>query len=107
VCCELAQQPGPALQRVVGAEDLDAALRDIGRHSPADALAAAELVRALKRGSVYLVSRLDEDTVEELGMLPVAPDQISRLASRYDSCIVLSNAQYALARPVAKEAADP
>jgi nickel-dependent lactate racemase len=106
VCCELAQRPGPAMQRVVGAEDLDAALRDIGRHSPADALAAAELVRALKRGSVYLVSRLDEDTVEELGMLPVAPDQISRLAARYDSCIVLSSAQYAQARPLDKDAAD-
>ncbi len=98
VCCELSQQLGPALQRVVGADDLDAALRDIGRRNPADSLAAAELVRALKRGKVYLLSQLDEELVEELGMMPVAPDQLSRLAARYDSCIVLSNGQYALPR---------
>jgi nickel-dependent lactate racemase len=99
VCSELAERIGPALQRVVGADDLDAALRDIARHKPADALAAAELVRALKRGKVYLLSQLDEELVEELGMMPVEAEQLSRLAARYDSCIVLANAQYAQARP--------
>jgi nickel-dependent lactate racemase len=99
ICCELDQRPGPALKCVVGADDLDAALRDIARHKPEDALAAAELVRALKRGKVYLLSRLDEELVEDLGIMPVAADQVSRLAARYDSCIVLTNAQYAQARP--------
>ncbi len=99
ICCDLAERPPAALQQLAGADDLEEAMVDIGKHKPADALAAIELVHALRRGKVYLLSRLDEDLVEELGMSPVAAEQISRLASRYDSCIVLANAQYAVARP--------
>jgi nickel-dependent lactate racemase len=102
ICCDLAERPPAALQQIAGADDLEEALLDIGKHKPADALAAMELVHALQRGKVYLLSRLDEDLVEELGMSPVAAEQISRLASRYDSCIVLANAQYAVARPRAE-----
>jgi nickel-dependent lactate racemase len=99
ICCDLAERPAAALRQIAGADDLDAALLEIGKHKPADALTATELVHALQRGTVYLLSRLDEDLVEELGMSPVAAEQISRLASRYDSCIVLANAHYAVARP--------
>jgi len=99
ICSELAAAIGPALQTLVGADDLDAALADIAKRHPADSLPAMELVRALHRGKVYLLSRLDDELVEELGMSPVAADQLSRLAARYDSCIVLSNAQYSTAYP--------
>ena len=50
---------------------------------------------------------LAEDLVEELGMVPVAVEQISRLAARYDSSIVLANAHYALAQPCNELAAEP
>jgi nickel-dependent lactate racemase len=99
ICTDLSERLGPALQQIVGADDLDEALREIGEHRPADALPAAELVHALQRGKVYLVSRLDEGLVEDLGVSPVAAAQVSRVAGRYDSCIVLTNAQYALACP--------
>jgi nickel-dependent lactate racemase len=99
ICCDLADPPGPAVQRIAGADDPDAALRAVRGHRPADALAAAELAHALKRGKVYLLSRLDSDLVEDLGMTPIAADQIPRLVARYDACIVLSNSQYVLARP--------
>jgi nickel-dependent lactate racemase len=99
LCTDLAEAPGPALQQLRGADDQNEALHEIGKTQPVDALEASELAHALQRGKVYLVSRLDEDLVEDLGMSPVAADQISKLAARYDSCIVLANAQYALARP--------
>lgn len=45
--------------------------------------------------NVYLLSRLEEDYVEELGMGYVArADQISRLIRQHDSCILLGNAQH-------------
>ena len=106
ICTELAERPGPALQQVIGADDLDEVLHDIDKHPPSDALPASELVHALRRGKVYLISRLDEDLVEELGVSPVAADQLSKVAGRYDSCIVLTNAHYAMARPH-REASEP
>lgn len=48
-----------------------------------------------ERHNVYLLSRLEEDYVEELGMGYVArADQISRLVRQHDSCILLGNAQH-------------
>ena len=98
LCTDLSERPGPGIERVVGAEDLEQVEREIDDDRPADSLAALELIRAIQRGKVYLISRLDEDFVEDLGLLPVAPEQLSRLAARYGSCIVLENAQYAAPR---------
>jgi len=96
VCCELADAPGPALRRLIGAESRDSALRKIRKERPVDALPAAELARALDRGKVYLLSRLEASTVEELEMIHVAsPDELARLARLHDSCILLSNAPHA------------
>ena len=106
VCTDLAEEPGEALKRIAGADDPAAALGTIGKHKPRDLPAAAEIVRALDRGKVYLLSRLDQELVENLGLLPVEAEQLSRLAARYDSCIVLENAQYAVAHAV-DEAGSP
>ena len=63
-----------------------------------DSLAAVALVQALSESRVYLMSQLDEATVEELGITPVAsPAELARLATRHKSCILISNAQYAVA----------
>lgn len=99
ICTDLAQRPGPGLQQIIGADDLDEVLHDMSKHPPSDALAASELAHALQRGKVYLISRLDEELVEDLGVSPLAAEQLSRVAGRYDSCIVLTNAQFAVARP--------
>ncbi|MEX2112671.1 MAG: lactate racemase domain-containing protein, partial [Pirellulales bacterium] len=94
ICSELADEPGTALRRIAGAEDPAAALQSIGKHKPTDMQATAEIVRALERGKVYLLSRLDEELVENLGILPVQASQLSRLAARYESCVLLENAQH-------------
>ncbi len=107
ICCEISENVGPALQRLAGADDPQKAIRTIGRQKPIDAPVAAELVRAQQRGKVYLLSRLNDDLVEELGMVPIEPPQFERLATRYGSTILLPNAQYAMARPCDEIPGDP
>jgi hypothetical protein len=65
-------------------------------------LPAAELARSLERGKVYLVSDLPEDRVEALGIIPIGADDVSGIASRYDSVIVLPSAQFAQAWPASE-----
>ena len=95
VCCDLAVGPGPALQCMAGAPSRESALRQVSKERPVDALPAAQLVRALERHKVYLLSRLDASLVEDLDLIPLAgPDELTRLARQYPSCILLSNAPY-------------
>ncbi len=96
VCCELAEAPGAGMQRMAGARSRQAALRRIRKERPADALPAAQLARALDRGKVYLLSRLDPSLVDSLDMIHVeAPEELARLARRQKSCILLANAPQA------------
>jgi nickel-dependent lactate racemase len=97
VCCELAEAPGAAIQRMVGTRSRKAALRRIRKDRPPDALPAAQLAQALDRGKVYLLSRLDPSLVDALDMICLeAPDELARLARRHQSCILLANAPHAI-----------
>jgi nickel-dependent lactate racemase len=105
LCTELSAAPGPALEWIGRARDLPDAMRHIRKQHSPDASAAHELAEALQRARVYLLSRLDEAVVEELGMAPVAnAADIGRLARRHGSCILLGNAQYAQPTPVEETA---
>jgi nickel-dependent lactate racemase len=97
VCSRLQESPGPGLERIMGADDLFLALREIEQDKPYDSLPAAELARALERGKVYLVSDLPDDRIEALGLIPINADDVSGVVGRYDSSIVLANAHYAQA----------
>ena len=56
-----------------------------------------ELARALQRGPVYFLSQLDDETVEDLGLAPVASiDEIVRLAERHESFVVVEDSQNAV-----------
>jgi nickel-dependent lactate racemase len=93
VCCELSAPPGPAMQHLAGESSREAALRHVAKKRPVDALPAAQLAYALDRSKVYLLSRLDAAVVEELEMIPIGGvDELTRLAKKYRSCILLSNA---------------
>jgi hypothetical protein len=97
VCCNLAVEPGPALQQLAGEASRHDALRQIRRELPEDALPAAQLARALDRGHVYLLSRLDPSRVEDLNVAPLAgPQDVVRLVRRHPTCILLANAPHAL-----------
>ncbi|MFW6124769.1 MAG: hypothetical protein ACOC46_01365, partial [Pirellulales bacterium] len=97
VCCELSAEPGPALQRMVGAPSRREALQEIRAAKPVDALPAAQLARALDEVSVYLFSGLDPAMVEELEMVPIKEaEELKRLVRRHGSCTVLNNATRAV-----------
>ena len=98
LCTELAEDLGPGMQRLCNADDIERVLREISKERPADSLVAAELANALQRGPLYLMSRLDENVVEELGIANVTDkEELARLVARHDSCILIANAQHAVA----------
>jgi nickel-dependent lactate racemase len=84
--------PGPALQRLVGAEPAGpAALR--GAEGEADYPAARQVARALAWADVYLLSSLGDDVAEDLSMIPLGrPEEARRLAVASASCLLLSQA---------------
>jgi lactate racemase len=95
VCCEVSEGPGPAMQQMARLGSRGAAVRQVKKERPADALPAVQLAHALERHKVYLLSRLDPSVVEELDVIPIAqPDELHRLAHQHRFCILLSNAQY-------------
>ena len=95
ICCELATGPGAALSEVAEVQNLDVAYRAVRRQRSPDAAAASQLLRALEKNQVYLLSRLASDVVEDLGIAPIdAVGEISRLADRHSTCAVICNAQY-------------
>jgi nickel-dependent lactate racemase len=97
ICCDLSARPGPSLRRLARAKSLDAANIAVQRDQTPDALTATLLIRTLQHANVYLLSRLDEDCVESLGVAYIAsPDEVARLVSRHDSCILLQNAHQAM-----------
>jgi nickel-dependent lactate racemase len=99
VCCDLETPPGPAMQRLVGADSREEAVRQIRRDNPRDALPALQLARVLQTHRVYLLSRLGEELVEDLEMIPVGgPDELVRLAQRSPSCLLLADAAQAMVR---------
>jgi nickel-dependent lactate racemase len=98
ICTELEIKPGRAVRKIGRAHDLPAARRQISQERAADALPATQLALAMEKARVYLLSRLDESTVEDLGLVPVSDSaDIARLAGRHESCIVLENAQHVFA----------
>ncbi len=104
ICSELAAEAGPAVRYLAASESPQAALREIVRERPDDALVAAELAEAMGHGRVYLLSRLKSSAVEELAISPIeGPEQLQRLVAQHTSCILLANAQYAMATAAGEE----
>ncbi|HEY1785309.1 MAG TPA: lactate racemase domain-containing protein [Pirellulales bacterium] len=100
ICSDLREAAGPAVRWLASTESPETALREIVRERPVDALAAAQLVEAVSRCRVYLFSGLAPGPIEDLGLIPVeGAEQLQRLAAQQSSCILLANAQYAIAVP--------
>jgi nickel-dependent lactate racemase len=98
ICSDLEAPLGPTLGHLVGNSDWESYERGARSDKEVDSWPAWQLVRALQRGPVYFLSQLEEELVEEMGLAPLTDfDQLARLASRHESCIVLDDAQYAVA----------
>jgi hypothetical protein len=97
ICSNLDERPGESLGRLIGSTDLAATERRLFRDHAEDSWPAWQLVRALQRGPVYFLSQLETETVEDLGLAPVANiDELARLTSRHESVIVLEDSQHAV-----------
>jgi nickel-dependent lactate racemase len=97
ICSALDRPPGKSLSRLIGSQDFAAVERKARNDHTADSWPAWQLARALQRGPVYFLSRLDGDTVEDMGLAPVADvEELVRLAGRHESCIVLDDSQHTL-----------
>lgn len=94
LCTQLAEPVGRSVGRLIGAGDLNRVAKKIASDAAADSWTAHELLTAINRGPVYLMSRLDDDLVEELGLAPLhSTAELSRLAQRRKSCLLLEDAQ--------------
>jgi hypothetical protein len=97
LCCDLEDEPGPAIEQLRALSSRPTALKQIRNQRPADALPATQLAQAMERAKVYLLSRLDESLVDDLEIARIGePGEVARLAGRHESCILLSNAPHAM-----------
>ena len=95
ICSDLKERPGRSLRRLVGANSLDHAEQAIQKDRTADAVTAQLLINALRQARVYLLCKLDEETVEDLGMAYVSEaKELATLSRQHDSCMVLGNAHH-------------
>jgi nickel-dependent lactate racemase len=97
LCTQVSRPPGPALRRIGGLDDYEAKQRALRKQATFDAQTAALLTNLLERNRVYLLSELEDETVEDLGLAYVADEQeIVRLSRLHESCILLGDAQNAM-----------
>ncbi|NLF67693.1 MAG: DUF2088 domain-containing protein [Candidatus Anammoximicrobium sp.] len=96
LCTDLRCPPGPALQLLASLNDSPELLREIRRARTPDAISASLLVEARERTQVYLLSGLDGETVEGLGVGYIAnEDEVDHLCQQFDSCLLLADAHRA------------
>jgi hypothetical protein len=69
---------------------------DVPETPSLDTVRPRRMIPALRDVSLFLLSGLNEQLVEDLGMVPITrPSEIANLCHRHERCIVLSNAQHA------------
>ncbi len=97
VCCELAERPGPAMQRLIGAESLAELRKSVRHHKHVDSLPTLELAEARQRARIYFRSRLEASVVEDLGMMPLeTDDELVRLVAQHKSCTLMCGAAHVM-----------
>ena len=96
LCTDLRCPPGPALQLLTLLNDAPETLREIRRARTPDAVSASLLAEARERTQVYLLSGLDGETVEDLGLGHICnEDEIGHLCQQFDSCLLVADAHRA------------
>ncbi len=96
LCTDLRCPPGPALQLLSALNDAPETLREIRRARTPDAVSASLLVEARERTQVYLLSGLDGETVEDLGVGYISnEEEVEHLCQQFDSCLLLADAHRA------------
>lgn len=98
LCTHLCQAPGPALRHLARGNRTDEEIdRSLRRERSPDTHSATLLAHVQRRVRVYLLSGLDRDLVEDLGLgHVVSPEGVQRLSRQHGSLILLGNAQHAM-----------
>jgi nickel-dependent lactate racemase len=96
LCTDLCCSPGPALRKLAASSDPSEALGAIRRDRSPDAVSAALLIDAARRTTIYLLSGLEREFVEDLGLGYVSrADEINRLSRQYGTCTLVADAHRA------------
>ena len=98
ICCELESVPSSdsAIRQLADEAELSVASHAIRGEESVDAVAAARLLTAREQANLFLLSRLEEDLVSELGFAHIEQmEEVARLGNRAESCILISSAQFA------------
>jgi nickel-dependent lactate racemase len=96
VISDLDQPEGPAATLLRRTQDPEELLRPLKKEHVADGNHILQLIEALRRARVYLLSRLPPEVVEELGMIPLASEtELLKLLTTIPQCLVLPNAHCA------------
>lgn len=95
VLSDLSAAPGPGIDLIRSSRSAKAARLPLRKAAPPDVLPATQIASAAEWASVYLLSRLDPQIVEEAFMTPIEnSNQVTRLLETCDGCVVLDGAQY-------------
>jgi len=86
---------GPALKRLIDADDPKKAAAFLrGHEGDDDFVAARRLAYALSRADVFLLSRLPQRLVEDLSVVAIEhPEQARRIVAQSGSCLFVSQAE--------------
>ena len=96
VISDLDQPEGPAATLLRRTQDPEELLRPLKKEHVADGNHILQLIEALRRARVYLLSRLPPEVVEELGMIPLASEtELLKLLTTIPQCLVLPNSHCA------------
>ena len=92
---ELSAELTPGLELLRQSQSARDALQPLRKLSPVDLLPASQSAQAADWADVYLLSRLDEDVVADLFMLPLKDEQgVRRLLDNQKSCVFVEGAQH-------------
>lgn len=99
VLSNLQAEPGEGLEILRDAREPSEALKPLQSFAPPDLVPASQVAAAADWASVYLLSRLPDDLVEELFLIPLEDERgAQRLLAGDESCALLESAQFAAGR---------
>jgi hypothetical protein len=83
------------MELIAAAQSPRDALKPLRTQLPSDLTAATQCATAADWASIYLLSQLEEDQVENLFMLPLENvAEVERLLQTADSCAFIGSAQH-------------
>ncbi|MBD3673375.1 MAG: DUF2088 domain-containing protein [Planctomycetaceae bacterium] len=96
---DLREKPGEGVSLLKTAQESRDCYEPLRESSPDDQAEATELLDALEHASIYLLSQLPSEEVEELHLFPLeSATEVERLIEAVESCVVVESAQHAWGR---------